>query len=136
MGYRQYTEEDKAVALAAFEVHERSLDRTADFCKIPRNTLRRWVRGEGVSIDAREKATAKKGALADLFETELRAALVQAASVREDASYAQAMTAAGICADKLRLLRDQATENRAVTVRVEYTDGPVTPSARAPEEVS
>lgn len=130
MGYRRYTEDDKAAALTAHAAHGGNLRRTALFCKVPLNTLRDWVRGAGVGPAVLEKATQKKGALADLFETELRAALVQAASVREGASYAQAMTVAGICADKMRLLREQTTGNERLTVRVEYTDAPVTPSAR------
>ena len=62
---RTYSEDERAVALAAYTAHENNLDRTAKFTGIPRNTIRRWVDGEVINAPTVALATVKKGVMAD-----------------------------------------------------------------------
>lgn len=106
-----YSDEQKAVALAALEANGGNIDRTAKFCKIDRRTIRRWASGENINEDVSRNAHEKKEALADRLEA-LAHRLVD--SIDEDkigdASLQMVATSLGIAVDKMRLLREQPTQ--------------------------
>ena len=125
MAARKYTEEERAVALAAFAANENNFERTAKFTGIPRNTIRRWVNGEGINAPTVANATLKKGLLADQLEQIAEQLLKDAWVKREEATFPQLMTGLGISIDKMQLLRNKPTEipgDNKQTIRIEYAD--------------
>ena len=109
---RQYTEEDRAVALAAYAANENNLERTAKFCGIARNTLRRWVNGEVVNAPTVALATVKKDQIADECE---RLAWKLLAGIDDEEKIAGTpvnllSVAFGTMIDKMRLLRGESTQ--------------------------
>lgn len=105
---RQYSDLEKAEALAALAANGRNLGRTARQLKIPRNTLRHWQQGnENVPPQVAELRHQKKGELADRFE-ELAHRLLDGMARPEkieSATLSQLTVALGILVDKLVLLR-------------------------------
>ena len=110
MAARKYTEEERAVALAAFAANENNFERTAKFTGIPRNTIRRWVNGEGVNAPTVANATLKKGLLADRLEQMAHLLLGCVPDKLSDASLQMVATSIGIAVDKMQLLRSKPTE--------------------------
>jgi len=83
------------------------------------STLMRWVRGEGVNADVRATQQEKNARHDALLENEARAAILAAPDVREDANYAQLLTGAAICIDKMQLLRNKPTAINEDRISVE-----------------
>jgi transposase-like protein len=106
--YRDYSEDDKAAVLAHYEACG-VIRKTARAFSIPECTLRKWLRGEGVSNVTADSVRAQKRALADEFEAIAYKACELAPGKIEEASFAQVMTGAGIAVDKMRLLREKST---------------------------
>lgn len=111
-----YSEDDKAVALAALEANRGSIKRTSKYTKVAQATLRKWrdaasgaTNGEGVAV-SEEKRDLKKADLSDLLETLARNIV---GSITDDdlsdAPLKDRMTAAGIAVDKMQLLRSKPT---------------------------
>ena len=107
MGYRQYTEEEKAVALAFLKQFRGNYQKAARKTGIPWTTIQAWDKGVGVNTATNENSLHKKGELAALWEEEAQAALAEAAKKRVDASYYQLIAAAGIATDKVNNLREK-----------------------------
>jgi transposase-like protein len=126
--YRQYTEEQKAAALAYLEATGGNQRKTARDCNLPLATLQKWMQGAGVNEAVTEKVVDKTLDLADLFENELRHALLYAGEKREQASYQQLITGAAISADKMRLLRDQTTANSETVIKINYAHSRTDPA--------
>ena len=103
---RQYTEDDKATALAALEANDGNLKRTASELNIPRATLTSWRDGKGINTEVSEKCHQKKEALSGLFEQACRVYLQHAVAKATvgKTSGKDAMTAAAIAVDKMQLL--------------------------------
>jgi hypothetical protein len=80
---------------------------TSEKTGVPWSTIKYWSEGGAVNREVTKLRDIKKGDLADLFEQEAREALAHARETRETASYMQAMTAAGIAADKASMLREK-----------------------------
>jgi hypothetical protein len=108
MAKRRYSDEDKAVALAALDANGGNLARAASETGVPRKTLAEWASGrvaDGVA-DIRHQ---KKEDLADRLEA-IAHALVDAIPGKvKDADLARIATSLGITIDKMRLLREQPT---------------------------
>jgi hypothetical protein len=102
---REYTEDDRAVALAYLAANNGNKRKTAKDCQVPRSTLQRWIDGEGISKDVPAKTEKKKGDLADIFEKMAYEALEYAGVAIGDATYLQLMTGAAIATDKMNTLR-------------------------------
>ena len=64
---RQYSDDERTKALAAYKANANNLNRTSVQLGIPRNTLRRWVEGTS-HPEAVANATLKKEPLADRLE--------------------------------------------------------------------
>lgn len=109
--YKQYSEDDKAAALAFLEAHDGNTFKAANELDIPETTLRAWKNGMGVHPNIALKCEVKKSELSDLFEAAARLYLGRAVEENaiQESTGKEAMTAAAIATDKMRLLRDQAT---------------------------
>jgi hypothetical protein len=105
---RRYTDHDRADALAWLAGNAGNVARTARELRVPRATLQAWAEGSR-HPEAAEHAAPKKAALADLFEHLARESLGLAGERMATASFAQLVLAACQAADKMRLLRGEAT---------------------------
>ena len=122
---RNFTEEEKAVALETLNLNGGNLERTAEALGLVRETLRQWSIGHCVSEEvfadfAQKKAgrmTAKLRALADRLADSLASE-----EKIESARYGELNAAFGTIFDKLRLIDAQPTaitENRTDTEQKE-----------------
>jgi lambda repressor-like predicted transcriptional regulator len=110
MARKAYSNDEKAEILAALDANGGNLKRTARETGLPINTLRRWRDGQGINEEVIQLRPQKRGILADMYEDEINAIFVTLPTKREEATYQQLATAAGIFTDKMRLLRDLPTE--------------------------
>lgn len=111
MPKRRYTPEDIATALALLEANDGNVFKTAKELGMPMSTLRLWREGKGVTPKILADTEDKKVDLADLFERVVRINLehaIKTTTVR-DMSGRDAVMAAAIATDKMRLLRNQPT---------------------------
>ena len=119
MARRHYSDEDKAAALAALRANAGNVARTARQVGVPEPTLRQWAKGLRAAPPA-QLSERKKADLADRMEEIARALLDRVTPERmDDATVQQLLTSAGIAIDKMRLLRNQPTENVASLVLIE-----------------
>jgi transposase-like protein len=107
-----YSDEEKASALTLLTVNNGNIKRTAAALGIPRSTLTAWVKGRGAHSGVTKLCHLKKESLADRFEAVARAMLDAAVDKAKlaDTSLLDLMIAAGICVDKMLLLRGQPTK--------------------------
>lgn len=113
---KQYSERDKAEGLAVLEANGGNVYKAAKELGINESTLRVWVNAReayGETLKGLRESAQKK--LSELLETEVRDILSAMTTARDNASYKELATAAGILIDKLQLLEGKATE------RVEHT---------------
>jgi transposase-like protein len=104
---RQYSEDDKAAALAALAANGGNVLRTARELSIPHGTLRRWVDGEGVGAGVAQKRKKKTGELREELKA-LAVAITGAMPGKiEAADLRDAAVALGIVADKYLALRGE-----------------------------
>ena len=105
----KYSEDDRAVALAALDAHEGNVLKAAAFCKIPRKTLEYWRDGGAVNKPVAELRQIKKGELADRLEALAQLLVDAAPSKIAEASLQMVATSLGIAVDKMQLLRNKPT---------------------------
>lgn len=106
---RQYSDEDKATALAALAANGGNVRKTSRDLGMPYDTLRSWAKGENINQGVVKLQPHKKKALADKLEDiahKLAGALPEKI---EEASLQQTATSLGIVVDKMQLLRGQPT---------------------------
>jgi transposase-like protein len=109
---RAYSDDDKANALAALAANGGNVAKTARQLKLPRVTLLRWSAGQ-VHPEVSNLGHQKRKALDRKLE-DLAHRLVDALPGKIDrATLAQAAVALGIAIEKMRLLREQATDINA-----------------------
>lgn len=108
MARRHYSDADRAMALAVLDSCEGKTSLAAAQLKIPESTLRRWIEDRDLAAPA-ELREEKKLGLAELFEAEIRAAILSMESKRDGASYRDTGTVIGILTDKVQLLRGEPT---------------------------
>lgn len=107
-----YSDRQKAEALAALDSNKGNVSRTAKEINIPRKTLEMWAKARGVNNDVAEIRQHKKSDLADIFENIARTYLGEAAKDDKIAktSGKDAIIAAATATDKMRLLRELPTD--------------------------
>lgn len=104
----RYSDEERANAVAAVAANGGNVQGTAKQLGIPAMTLKHWVASEH-HPEATKNGELKKPILADQFEA-LAYKLVGVADGKAAALNAKdAVIAAGVAVDKMRLLRGQAT---------------------------
>lgn len=111
MVHREYTEDDKATALATLQANNGNILRTANELGIPQSTLRKWRAGEGINRAVAPKCEHKKEELGDLFERVSRLYLDHAIAdtTLRKVKGKDAVVAAAVAAEKMRLCREQST---------------------------
>ena len=115
---RQYSDEEKANALAVLAANGGDLRGTARSLGIPKSTLENWA-AQRVSAAVSELADTKKKDLADELEN-IALKLVEAMPDKmQDATLQQIATSLGIAIDKMQLLRGKATERTEATSTIE-----------------
>ena len=112
---RQYSDVQKAEALAALKANAGNVKRTARELGIPEGTVTDWKRGKGVFLGV-DLPAEKEDDLAQLYEDTAKKLLKVAGVKAKEAGARDAMVASGIAIDKARLLRDQPTQIQGVTV--------------------
>lgn len=109
MGKRQYSDSDKAGALAALDANGGNVNRTARQLQIPRTTLTEWMSDRHISDDVPDIRQEKKASLAEKF-AELAERLVDDLINRVgEGKFVEEATAAAIATDKMQLLRGAPT---------------------------
>ena len=120
--HRQFTEDERASAIATLTANRGNAKRTARNLGIPRTTLRQWV-GRAKSSTAVPAKTspavvdAYKGRLARKFEEFADLALDEVPSRIPTMSGRDLLFQAAIATDKVLLLRGQAT-NRTESLKI------------------
>lgn len=119
--YRKYTDTEKATALAFVQACGGNVAKAAKETGINRATLQKWVAGKMLHEVAVDLVAEKKEELSDIFEGVARKYLTHALrpEVIESAGAKEAVTAAAIAVDKMRLLREQPT---SIAGKEELTD--------------
>lgn len=113
MAKRQYSDNDKATALAALDANSGNLKLTARELGIPASTLQRWRDGQ-VNDDVTVLRTYKKDELAERL-VEIAHQLIDAAPDKvKGANLQQIFTSLGIAIEKIQLLEGEPTERSEV----------------------
>ncbi len=109
--YRTYAERERAEALAALDLNEGNVHRTAGQLGIPYRTLAEWAKGRGVAADVSRLRQVKKGELSAKFEG-LAHTIVDSVTPEDirKASLRDKMIAVGILTEKVLLLRGRPTQ--------------------------
>ncbi len=118
---QQYTEEDRATALAFLDACAGNLERAAKHTGIPRNTIRYWRDGGGLTEPVSELRQQKRSDFKKRWQDEADAALTAAAKIRYEASYRDLITAAAVATDKIIAL-ENACAHSAEEILSEVTD--------------
>ena len=106
---RQYSDSDKATALAALDANGGNVSGTARQLSIPAKTIENWAKSRGVHPAVAKMGEVKKRELADKLE-ELAHQIIDAAPDKiEKAGLKDSMIAAGTAIDKMQLLRGKPT---------------------------
>lgn len=106
---RQYSDADKAMALATLDAHGGDVAKTARQLGIPRTTLIGWAADRGVVNDVSELRQVKKRDLADRLEEIAHDLVDVMPNKMQQATLQQIATSLGITVDKMQLLRGKPT---------------------------
>lgn len=118
--YRTYTDQERAKVLVALDLNEGNLSQTSRDTGVPITTISQWRDGN-INGDVSEFRKQQKQGLGDLCEDAAFLFANQAIATVESSKGTQAATGAAIFIDKMRLLRDQSTQNIAVKTVADET---------------
>ena len=118
--YRRYDDEFRASAVlmleaAGYPEREGGLSQVAGHLDVPLSTLRGWFTGAHNPPPAKVR-NQKKIDLREAIREELAGIFPAMAEKRQDATYRELATAAGILIDKDQLLSGQPTERQEINV--------------------
>jgi transposase-like protein len=103
---RQYSDEEKALALVALDFNGGNLHRTARELSIPRKTLAVWAEGHNQCSDVAKKRQLQGDDLADRLEGVIRQALDSITPKKMQAArLGELSRSVGVFVDKMLLLR-------------------------------
>lgn len=114
MGKRQYSDNDKALALATLDANGGDVPKTAKLLKIPPSTLADWSKNRGVNKEVTEIRDVKKRELADKL-AEVADKLTGNLLIRAESELSilvpmkDIATSLGIVVDKMQLLKGEPT---------------------------
>lgn len=117
-----YTDEYRASAVALLEGagypdKEGALSQMARHLRVPARTLSRWFNGEQ-NPPPDQLVNEKKADLVETINAELTSIFAAMGKARDEASYKDLTTAAGILIDKRQLLSGGATERAEVSHKI------------------
>lgn len=113
---RNYTDEEKANAMALVAYHRGNVAAAAMAAGIPYRTIKHWADGEGIKPEVAEEGNAKKLALADRLD-QIVSVLAEGLDDPVKIAAAPLNTIAltlGILIDKTRILRGEGPQGEAV----------------------
>lgn len=114
MSKRQYSDNDKALALATLDANGGNVQQTAKALKIPESTLTDWANNRGVNPEVTEIRDQKKAELAEKLEN-VAHALTDNILIRAESELSVLVpmkdiaTSLGIIVDKMQLLKGAPT---------------------------
>jgi len=114
MSKRQYSDNDKAIALATLDANEGDLKKSARNLQIPLSTLTDWANDRGVNKDVTDIRALKKRELADKLE-EVAHALTDNILIRAQSDFSVLIplkdfaVTLGIAIDKMQVLKGEPT---------------------------
>lgn len=114
MGKRQYSDNDKAVALATLDANDGNIRKAAKILKLPESTLTDWANNRGICPEVTEIREEKKAELADKLE-EVAHALTDNILLRAQSDFSvltplkDLAVSLGIAIDKMQVLKGQPT---------------------------
>jgi len=114
MSKRQYSDNDKAVALATLDANGGDVRKTAKALKMPESTLSDWSKHRGVNKEVTEIREVKKKELSEKLE-EVAYRLTENLAIRADSELSALVpmkdiaTSLGIVVDKMQLLKGEPT---------------------------
>jgi hypothetical protein len=114
VGKRQYSDNDKAVALATLDANGGDVRKTAKTLKMPESTLSDWSKNRGVNKEVTEIRDVKKKELSEKL-ADVAWALTENLQTRADSELSilvpmkDIATSLGIVVDKMQLLKGEPT---------------------------
>ncbi len=117
MTRRQYSDSEKATALAALDANGGNVSRTAKQLNIARKTLAGWAESRGVHPEVADLRHEKRLDRSELIDEEIRAIFEAMKKKRKGAWYSHLVVGLGVLIDKKQLLEGKATERKEVTGR-------------------
>jgi hypothetical protein len=114
MAKRQYSDNDKALALATLDANGGDVSKTAKQLKIPRQTLQEWAHNRNINKDVPDLRQVKKKELAEKLD-EVAHALADNLLIRAGSELSifvpmkDMATSLGIVIDKKQLLKGEPT---------------------------
>lgn len=108
--YRQYSEEEKALALSMLKASQGNLHEAGRLTDIPPATIRRWSLGDGYHPSVQMTLEERQKLIADRLETVIHRLLDIVPDKENEATLQQTMTSVAIAIDKMRLMREQPTQ--------------------------
>ena len=109
MSKRQYSDREKAAALAFLDFNGGNVERSAKALGIPRVTLLDWSKGRKQHPEVSDLRHEKKEQISELIERAVREMIQGSAGKVADANLSQVWTSIGIAVDKMQLLKGEAT---------------------------
>lgn len=112
-----YSDTQKSAALIAYDICGDNAEAAARWCKehngfsVSHDQILRWVKGVAIAPETRELATRLKGELSDKFEDIAHKCVDMIPERLEETGAKDLATIAAIATDKMRLLREQSTQN-------------------------
>lgn len=114
MSKRQYSDNDKAIALATLDANEGNIRQTAKVLKLPESTLTDWSNNRGVCAEVTEIREEKRAELAEKLET-VAHALTDNILLRAQSDFSlltplkDFAVSLGIAIDKMQVLKGEPT---------------------------
>lgn len=113
---RQYSDAEKAAALAFLDFNGGNVQKSAKALGIPHKTLDEWAKGRNQVPEVADLRNEKKEAISDLIETAVREMVGASTGKLSEASFQQLWTGVGIGVDKMQLLKGEPTTiNKTLT---------------------
>lgn len=122
MKKKQYSDSEKATALALLDANGGNVSGTARQLGIPAKTLENWAKHKGVGPDVANIGEVKKRALADKLEDLAHQIIDSAPGKIEKAGLKDSLIAFGTAVDKMQLLRGKPTAIIAESARATVRD--------------
>lgn len=106
---RQYSDVEKAAALAFLDFQGGNVKKSAELLHIPHKTLDEWAKGRNQHPEVANLRNEKKRELAELIEDAVREMVLASGGKATDAALQQLWVSIGIGVDKHQLLKGEAT---------------------------
>lgn len=107
MSKRQYSDNDKAAALAFLDFNKGNVQRSAKALGIPNSTLDEWVKGRNQNAEVSDLRNDKKVDISTLIDAAVRDMVSASEGKLSTANFQQLWTGVGIAVDKMQILKGE-----------------------------